>query len=102
MDCLFCVVDSLLCQETEFYAVLGNGKYSDFIGYSPCTYVDRNYRIDKRIHKLDRVLPKKRLLREFGMLALGGITGILITLFGIFYGVLIVDAADIICLLVVR
>lgn len=56
--------------------------------------------ISERIHKLDRVLPKKHLLRGFGMLALGGITGILITLFGIFYGVLIIDTADIICLLV--
>lgn len=31
--------------------------------------------IDERIHKLDRVLPKKRLYRGFGMLALAGLVG---------------------------
>lgn len=56
--------------------------------------------ISERIHKLDRVLPKKRLLRGFGALALGGITGMPVTLFGILYGVLIADAADIIYLII--
>lgn len=44
--------------------------------------------ISERIHKLDRVLPKKRLLWGFGALTLGGVVGILITLVGIFYGML--------------
>lgn len=56
--------------------------------------------ISERIHKLDRVLPKKRLLRGFGALALGGITGMLVTLFGILYGVFIVDAEEIVYLIV--
>ena len=32
--------------------------------------------INQRIHKLDRVLPRICLMREFGALTLGGITGI--------------------------
>lgn len=39
--------------------------------------------ISERIAKLDRILPKKRLLRGFGALTLGGATGVLISLFGI-------------------
>lgn len=31
--------------------------------------------VDERIKGLDRTLPKKRLLRGFGALTLGGITG---------------------------
>lgn len=34
--------------------------------------------ISERIHKLDRVLPRTRLMRGFGALTLGGITGTLI------------------------
>lgn len=56
--------------------------------------------ISERIHKLDRVLTKKRLLRGFGALALGGITGMLVTLSGILYGAFIADAADIVYLIV--
>ena len=39
--------------------------------------------ISERIAKLDRVLPKKRVLRGFGALTLGGIVGILVAVFGI-------------------
>ena len=39
--------------------------------------------ISERIAKLDRVLPKKRVLRGFGALALGGIIGIPVAVFGI-------------------
>lgn len=56
--------------------------------------------ISERIHKLDRILPKKRLLRGFGALTLGGITGGLVTLSGILYGLLMADAADIVYLIV--
>lgn len=56
--------------------------------------------ISERIYKLDRVLPKKRLLRGFGALTFGGITGILVTLLGILFGMLITDAADIVYLIV--
>lgn len=56
--------------------------------------------ISERIHKLDRVLPKKRLLWGFGALALGGITGLLVTFFGILFEVFIADAADIVYLIV--
>lgn len=47
--------------------------------------------ISERIQKLDRVLPKKRLLRGFGILTLGGITGIPVSLSGIICGILIID-----------
>lgn len=56
--------------------------------------------ISERVHRLDRILPKKCLLRGFGALALGGITGMLVTLSGILYGVLIADAADIVYLII--
>ena len=36
--------------------------------------------------KLDRVLPKVRLMRGFGSLTLGGITGTLISVAGLAYG----------------
>ncbi len=39
--------------------------------------------ISERISKLDRILPKKRLLRGFGALTLGGIVGIPIAVTGI-------------------
>jgi len=39
--------------------------------------------IRERIAKLDRVLPKKRVLRGFGVLTLGGIAGILVAVIGI-------------------
>lgn len=51
--------------------------------------------ISERIQKLDRVLPKKRLLRGFGILTLGGITGIPVSLSGIICGILIIDNKDI-------
>ena len=35
--------------------------------------------ISERIVKLDRVLPKKRLLRGFGALTLGGVTGMVLS-----------------------
>lgn len=50
--------------------------------------------ISERIDKLDRVLPRKRLLRGFGALALGGIIGMAAALCGILYGLLFADAAD--------
>lgn len=56
--------------------------------------------ISERIRKLDRVLPKKRLLRGFGALAFGGIAGMLVTLSGILYGMLVADAADIVYLII--
>lgn len=56
--------------------------------------------ISERIHKLDRVLPKKRLLRGFGALAFGGITGMLVTFSGIIFGVLVTDAEDMVYLIV--
>lgn len=36
--------------------------------------------INERIHKLDRLLPQKRLLRGFGALMYGGLGGIIISL----------------------
>ena len=51
--------------------------------------------ISERICKLDYVLPKKRLLRGFGALTLGGITGALIPLIGIIYAALSGAGADI-------
>ena len=39
--------------------------------------------ISERIAKLDRVLPKKRLLRGFGALTLGGILGIPVSIIGL-------------------
>lgn len=39
--------------------------------------------ISERIAKLDRVLPKSRLLRGFGALTLGGVLGVLVSLAGI-------------------
>lgn len=36
--------------------------------------------ISERIHKLDRVLPKKRLYRGFGALTFGGLGGMLVSL----------------------
>lgn len=38
--------------------------------------------ISERIARLDRVLPRKRLLRGFGALTLGGISGTVISLLG--------------------
>lgn len=46
--------------------------------------------ISERIHKLDRVLTRKRLFRGFGALTLGGIMGMVITFLGIVYGILMV------------
>lgn len=39
--------------------------------------------ISERIAKLDRILPRKRLLRGFGMLTIGGIFGIPVSALGI-------------------
>ena len=39
--------------------------------------------ISERIAKLDRILPRKRLLRGFGMLTAGGILGIPVSVLGI-------------------
>ncbi len=39
--------------------------------------------ISERIAKLDRILPRKRLLRGFGMLTIGGILGIQVSVLGI-------------------
>lgn len=36
--------------------------------------------ISERIHRLDRVLPKKRLYRGFGALTLGGLAGMVLSL----------------------
>lgn len=36
--------------------------------------------ISERIHRLDRVLPKKRLYRGFGALTLGGLVGMVLSL----------------------
>lgn len=38
--------------------------------------------ISERIAKLDRMLPKKRLLRGFGALTLGGLLGVIISVIG--------------------
>jgi predicted membrane protein len=43
--------------------------------------------ISERIAKLDRVLPKKRVIRGFGALTLGGIVGIPVALIGIIQNV---------------
>ena len=43
--------------------------------------------ISERIAKLDRVLPRKRLLRGFGALAWGGFSGIIISLTALFTGI---------------
>lgn len=45
--------------------------------------------INERICKLDRVLPRRRLLRGFGALTVGGIAGICVSVAGIIYGFLI-------------
>lgn len=42
--------------------------------------------ISERLAKLDRVLPRVRLMRGFGALTLGGITGALISVIGMAYG----------------
>ena len=39
--------------------------------------------ISERIAKLDRILPKKRLYRGFGVLTLGGIAGIPVSIIGL-------------------
>lgn len=39
--------------------------------------------ISERIAKLDRILPRKRLLRGFGSLTLGGILGAVISMIGV-------------------
>ena len=39
--------------------------------------------IGERIAKLDRILPRKRLLRGFGSLTLGGILGAVISMIGV-------------------
>ncbi len=56
--------------------------------------------INERIRKLDRVLPRKRLLRGFGALTLGGITGMCVTSSGIIYRLLIANDVSIIYLVV--
>ena len=43
--------------------------------------------ISERIAKLDRVLPRKRLLRGFGALTWGGFSGIIISLTALFTGI---------------
>ena len=43
--------------------------------------------ISERIVKLDRVLPRKRLLRGFGTLTWGGFSGIIISLTALFTGI---------------
>lgn len=43
--------------------------------------------INERICKLDRILPRKRLMRGFGAFTLGGILGTLLSAFGISYSV---------------
>jgi len=45
--------------------------------------------VSERIAKLDRRLPKVRLLRGFGALVLGGILGMTVSIFGLVYGYLI-------------
>lgn len=42
--------------------------------------------IGERIHKLDRLLPRNRLLRGFGALTLGGITGSLVSTVVLLFG----------------
>ena len=42
--------------------------------------------VSERIAKLDRKLPKVRLLRGFGALVLGGILGMAVSMFGLVYG----------------
>ena len=39
--------------------------------------------ISERIAKLDRALPRKRLLRGFGALTLGGILGVIVSVIGL-------------------
>lgn len=56
--------------------------------------------ISERISKLDRVLPGRRLLRGFGALTLGGITGFCVSLLGILYGLLIANDVSIVYLAV--
>lgn len=46
--------------------------------------------ISERIHKIDRVLPRIRLLRSFGALTLGGIIGICVSVLEIVYELLII------------
>lgn len=41
--------------------------------------------ISERIEKLDRILPKARLLRGFGSLALGSGLGVAVSLFGVIF-----------------
>ena len=43
--------------------------------------------VSERIAKLDRVLPKSRVLRGFGALTLGGVLGVVISLVGIIIGI---------------
>jgi len=43
--------------------------------------------IHERIAKLDRILPKSRVLRGFGALTLGGVLGVVISLIGIIIGI---------------
>ena len=50
--------------------------------------------INERIHKLNYVLPKVRVYRGFGALALGGVAGAVVSLIGIIYA-MIAGAADI-------
>jgi len=42
--------------------------------------------VSERIVKLDRKLPKVRLLRGFGALVLGGILGMAVSMLGLVYG----------------
>ena len=41
--------------------------------------------ISERVQKLDRILPKKRLLRGFGALTCGGVVGTIISIVGLIY-----------------
>lgn len=56
--------------------------------------------ISERICKLDRILPRTRLLRGFGALAFGGVIGAVLSAVGINYGVLTNHEGGIIYLLV--
>lgn len=42
--------------------------------------------ISERIAKLDRILPKKRLIRGFGALMLGGFLGVAVSIVGLIVG----------------
>jgi len=51
--------------------------------------------VSERIAKLDRRLPKVRLLRGFGALVLGGVLGMTVSMLGLVYGYWIVQRCDV-------